>query len=121
MKLCKLSDIVFTLAIVAGCLLVWAILQTAPAGERLVVTLDGKKIASLPLNEDAEFTVRGEYSNVIRIKDGKAFVLDSDCPNKTCRKEGSIWKNGQSIICAPNKMTATVEGGRKGDVDAVTQ
>jgi hypothetical protein len=121
MKLFKWSDIVFTVAVAAVSLVVWAVLDTAPVGERLVVTLDGKVIATLPLDRDADFTVQGEYTNVIRIKDGKAFMLDTDCPNKICQKEGSIEKTGQSIICAPNKMTASIEGGGEGDVDAVTQ
>lgn len=121
MKLFKWSDIVFTLTVVAVSLLVWGMMQSSPAGERVVVTLDGKEIASLPLDRDTEFIVRGEYTNVIQIKDGVAFILDTDCPNKICLKEGSIHKNGQSIICAPNKMAATIEGGREGDVDAITQ
>ena len=83
--------------------------------------LNGKEIASLPLDRDADFTVQGEYTNVIRIRDGEAFVLQTDCPNRTCLKEGGISKNGQSIVCAPNKMIAAVEGGGEGDVDAITQ
>lgn len=121
MKLVKRSDVVFTLVIVAASLLVWALLQTAPAGERLVVTLDGNEIASLPLDQDTEFTVRGEYTNVLVIRGGEAFVLDTDCPNNTCRKEGSIYKKGQTIVCAPNKMIAVITGSGEGDVDAITQ
>lgn len=121
MKLFKPGDIIFTLVIVAVSVLVWAIFQNAPAGEMVVVTLDGKEIASLPLAQDAEFTVRGEYTNILEIRDGKAFILDTDCPNKTCQKEGSIQKNGQSIVCAPNKMSAVIQGGGEGEVDAITQ
>lgn len=121
MKLVKRSDVAFTLVIVAASLLVWALLQTAPAGERLVVMLNGSEIASLPLDQDTEFIVRGEYTNVLEIRGGKAFILDTDCPNKTCQKEGSIQKNGQTIVCAPNKMIAVIAGGEEGDVDAITQ
>ncbi len=121
MKLFKKSDIIFTAAIVAVALAVWGLFAAAPAGERAVIMLDGKQIASLPLDEDTIYTVRGEYTNVLEVKDGQIFVRGTDCPNQICKKEGAISKDGQTIVCAPNKMTVTITGGEEGGVDAITQ
>lgn len=121
MKLFKRSDIVFTAVIVAAALAIWGVFAAAPQGERAVVMLDGKQIASLPLDVDTTYTVRGEYTNVLEVKDGEIFVADTDCPNQICRKEGAISRAGQSIVCAPNKMTVTVTGGEGDGVDAITQ
>jgi len=121
MKLIKRSDIIFTAAVVAAALLIWGWTATAPRGERALVMLEGREIASLPLDTDTVYTVRGEYTNVLEVKDGEVFVADTDCPNKTCQKEGAISRAGQTIVCAPNKMTVTVTGGEEGGVDAITQ
>lgn len=121
MKLFKRSDIVFTAVIVAAALIIWGLFAGAPAGKYAVVMLDGKEIASLPLDEDTVYTVRGEYTNVLRIADGEVFVEETDCPNKICQKEGAISKSGQNIVCAPNRMTVTITGGERSEVDAITQ
>jgi hypothetical protein len=121
MKLFKRSDIIFTVAIAAAALIIWGLFAAAPLGERAVIMLDGKQIASLWLDEDTIYTVRGEYTNVLEVKDGVIFVWESDCPNQICVKEGAISKSGQAIVCAPNKMTVTITGGEEGGVDAITQ
>ncbi len=121
MKLFKWSDIVFTAVIVAAALIIWGLLAVAPAGKYAVVMLDGAEIASLPLDKDTVYTVRGEYTNVLQIEDGEIFVVETDCPNKICQKEGAISRSGQSIVCAPNRMTVTITGGEGGGVDAITQ
>ena len=121
MKLFKRSDIVFTAVIVAAALVIWGLLSAAPLGERAIVMLDGEQIASLPLDEDTVYIVRGKYTNVLEVRDGEIFVVETDCPNKICQKEGAISKAGQSIVCAPNRMTVTIAGGEGGGVDAITQ
>lgn len=121
MKLFKKSDLIFTAAVAVAGLLVWALMLTAPQGKQLIITLGGKQIVSLPLEQDGEFVVHGQYDNVIQISGGRAFVLYTTCPNKACQKSGSVSKNGQSIVCAPNQMAATVSGGSEGGVDAVSE
>ena len=57
----------------------------------------------------------------LEVKDGEIFVWESDCPNQICVREGAVSRAGQTIVCAPNKMTVTVTGGEEGGVDAITQ
>lgn len=45
----------------------------------------------------------------IEIKDSKARILESDCPNKICIKTGWIDSCGQSAVCVPNKTAVSIE------------
>ena len=121
MKWFKWSDVLFTAILIAAALLLWVVFQTSSAGGQAVIKLDGKQIAVLPLQSDSIYIVQGEYTNVIEIKDGLVFVRETDCPNKICQKQGSIQKNGQSIVCVPNKMTVVIIGGEEATVDAITE
>jgi hypothetical protein len=45
-------------------------------------------------------------------------MIDADCPDKLCEKQGKISKNGQSIICLPNKIVIKINSDTDTDVDA---
>lgn len=78
--------------------------RTKRAGGSAEVYMDGKKIHTLSLSEDAEVTVTGEYTNVISVRDGKICVLKSDCPGGDCVHTGAIFNEGMIIVCLPNRM-----------------
>lgn len=46
--------------------------------------------------------------NVVRISDGEASMTEASCPDKLCEHEGRISKNGETIICLPNRVVLTV-------------
>lgn len=114
----SVSDIVFTVAVVAAALLVWFLLVSGSAGQSVVIRMDGKIIAELPLNADAEFSAEGSYTNVFKISGGSVRVEHTDCPSGQCARAGAISAPGASLVCAPNHVSATVTGG--GGVDALT-
>ena len=45
--------------------------------------------------------------NTIEIKDSKAGIVFSDCPDKRCVKQG--FSNTMPIICMPNKLVLRFE------------
>ncbi len=47
--------------------------------------------------------------NTVKIENGKAYMLDSDCKNKICINTGKISNSGESVICLPNKVIIEVE------------
>lgn len=75
------------------------------------------------LNKDNRIICHGPVGEtVIQIKDGKARVLRSDCPNQICVKSGVIDKAGQIVVCIPNKVILKIEGDRRMDpFDVVTE
>jgi hypothetical protein len=74
-----------------------------------------------PLREDRQVTVPGPLGEeLIDIKDGKAFVESSPCPNKICIQQGKISKPGQWIACLPNKVFIRITGTSGDGVDAIS-
>lgn len=118
-RLVKPSDVVFTAVIVAVCILVWFFALPQGGGDTVVVRMDGELIASLPLGQDTEYEIAGEYTNILEIKDGSVRITYTDCPNHQCEKTGGISAAGSAIVCAPNHVSITIDGKGAG-VDAVT-
>lgn len=75
---------------------------------RAEIYQDGVLIKTLPLSADAEFTVSGEYTNVITVRGGKVAVTEADCPGEDCVLSG--WTNtpGRSLVCLPNRVEVRV-------------
>jgi hypothetical protein len=61
--------------------------------------------------QDAEelVTVPGPLGDtVVKLEDGKAWVLSSPCMNQTCVAAGTIRGHGQWIACLPNKVLVSI-------------
>lgn len=80
------------------------------SGKTAAVYLNGKLIRELPLDRDNEFIVEDVYTNHIVVKDGEAFIEDSDCPGNDCVHSGAIHEAGRSIVCLPNRVEIRIEG-----------
>lgn len=89
----------------------------ADAG-RVTVKVDGKVTGSYSLDKNQKIEINNG-SNTLLIKDGKASMLEADCPDKLCVHQRAISKYHESIICLPNKVVAEVTGGDNGDYDAI--
>ena len=62
---------------------------------------------TFPLDKDAEIPLD---CLTVRISDGKVWVTDANCPDKTCEHTGKISRAGQSIVCLPNGVTVSISG-----------
>lgn len=87
-------------------------------GARVLITVGGKKYGSYDLSKDQTIDIHG--TNTLKIKAGKAFMTEATCPDKLCVQHKPISKDGESIICLPNRVVVTIEGGKERDLDAVT-
>ena len=83
-----------------------------------VVTVDGTEIARYPLSRDGTF-VLNEGSNTLVIENGEAWVSEANCPDKLCMGFGKISKNGEIIVCLPNRLIVMIEGGEASEIDAI--
>ncbi len=96
-------------------------MRAGEAGQGLVtVTVDGYEEGTYDLSETQTVSIHGG-SNILEIKDGAADMVEADCPDKLCVHQKAISKNGESIICLPNKVVVTVEGSEERDYDAIAQ
>lgn len=74
----------------------------------LVVTVNNReyKRFSLGKNMIGEIIdIDTEYGhNKIEIGDGKARIIESDCPDHLCERQGWISKPGHIAVCLPNRL-----------------
>lgn len=93
-------------------------------GDVVEVYSQSKLIKKVPLDTDTEFEVKiDNHVNVIRVENGFVFMLDADCPDKLCKKQGKIRNSGETIICLPNKIVIRIEAEKQNSdvVDAKAQ
>lgn len=96
----------------------FALHAAAAAGVTVEVRLDGELLFSCPLEQDAVYTVQGDYTNTVTVRDGKAAVTASDCPGADCVHSGWIDAAGRAVICLPNRMELRLAGAAE-DVDII--
>ncbi|MBF0518884.1 MAG: NusG domain II-containing protein [Nitrospirae bacterium] len=87
-------------------------------GAVVKIEVNNKLLYRYPLNEDRRIHL--EFMD-IEVKGGRVAVIDADCPNKLCVKQGFIDRG--AIICLPNRTVITVEENgkdKRGVVDATT-
>ena len=123
----KKNDIVLIaiiLAVTAVCLLGMRIWQknNTNGNAVAVVTIDGDVYGEYPLSED--YTERIEFPdgsyNVLTIKDGFAKVSEASCPDQICVHHNRIKYSEETIVCLPNKLVVTVQGGEDNGIDVST-
>ncbi|MCR5482051.1 MAG: NusG domain II-containing protein [Clostridia bacterium] len=84
-------------------------------GAYAVVTIDGEKVMSLPLDEDTKVLIgEGEKTNLLVIKDGKASIKEASCPDHICVRTGEICHEGETIVCLPHRLVVSISGGDEG-------
>lgn len=92
-------------------------------GEVAVITVDGDVFGTYSLDEPQTISItdeNGEVTNTAVISDGEIYMDDADCPDKLCVKQGTIHGAGRSIICLPNRVVISVEGGGS-DYDSIAE
>ncbi len=83
------------------------------AGTGVVVCVNGEETVRYSLLQNGAYSLNGG-TNVLVIEDGAAFIVEADCPDGLCIKQGKIRYAGQCLTCLPNKLTVTVYGGEDG-------
>lgn len=90
-------------------------------GNTVVVYREGKKIQELPLNDDGEILIENNYTNKLEVKNGKAAIVESDCPGMDCVHSGWIKEKGRSLVCLPNRVEIRIEGEAESEVDFIVR
>ena len=104
------NDVIFILVLLVAVSALGAIYFFAREdGNTVTITVDGELFAEYPLDEDRTVEIRiGENLNVLVIENGKAYVSEASCPDGICSAHKPIYREGESIICLPNKVVVTV-------------
>lgn len=87
-----------------------------------VVYLDGEEWGRYPLSKDTEVEIRqeGDHYNILQIREGKADITAASCPDRICVNHRPVNRQGESLVCLPNRVAVEVENGMESEVDADT-
>lgn len=110
-----LADIILvsSLLLVALSVLIFMNL-TREQGAVARVSVDGVTVAEYPLSINGKYTLNGG-TNVLVIDGGYAYLVYSECPDKTCVLGNGIHGNkisynGERIVCLPNRVMIEIVG-----------
>ena len=104
----KRADIILIAGILIVAIVVFAVVKlTQKQGSFAVIAVDGVEIQEISLSKDGVYTLNGG-TNTLEVRDGRAHMVDADCPDKLCMYMGYIDSEGQAIICLPNRLTVVV-------------
>lgn len=101
-----IAALVVIIAVAAACLYLFS-----AEGDTVSVSVDGEVIATYPLAVDRVEEIRTGEDGVNRlvIKDGKAYIETASCPDGICVDHRPIHREGESIVCLPNKVVITIQ------------
>lgn len=98
------------------------LLFTRQDGGLVRVQIDSETVMELPLGQDTRIALGEDgHANTLVIRDGTAQVVEADCPDQVCVRQGAVRYAGESIVCLPHKLVITIEGGQTGGVDGATK
>lgn len=117
------ADVVLVGVFAAVCLAAFFLFFLRGEGASVVVTRDGEVIGRYRLSEDRTVEIAdasGRVTNVLVIAGGRADMTEADCPDRLCVRQRAIQRAGESLVCLPNRVVVTVEGGKE-ELDGIAQ
>lgn len=89
-------------------------------GDWVVIDLDRKEIAWLPLSGERVIPVKGRLGiTEVVIHNGRVRIRHSPCKNKICIKSGPIQYADRLVACIPNRVVVRIAGKPHRGLDAV--
>ena len=119
MKRIYINDFVLNVVVVLLCIATPVVLFFTGRNEEktAVISYDGKTEKTISLDEECVYKTHGVE---IKVENGQAFVIYSDCPDGLCMRMKKAKNSGDSIICVPNRVSIKIVGqARKDGADIV--
>ena len=104
------NDVIFIASLLLVVLVFACVLFfSAEEGNTVRVTVDGRLFGEYSLLENKTVEiVNGDGYNLLIIEDGKARVEEASCPDGICSSHRPVSRDGESIICLPNKVVIEI-------------
>lgn len=91
-------------------LVAWPLMR-GPEGARVIVERDGRVLFSAPLDTHRRVSLDGPYGpTVVLVEQGQVRIESSSCPRHLCQRQGSIQRQGQMLVCLPNRLLVRICG-----------
>jgi hypothetical protein len=111
--------LIFIVLAVAGLIFWWHNQIYSETGETVKVIIDNETMGTYSLQKN-QIIELNQGTNVLSIYGGKVKMESANCPDQICVNHSMISKNGENIVCLPNKIVVEIISKKSdGDVDAV--
>lgn len=92
-------------------------------GDKVIVSVNGETVSKYSLSEDGKYLITGYNGgeNILLIENGKASIVDADCPDGLCVKQKAISSQNETICCLPNRVIVEVTSDNENEVDAIAR
>jgi len=108
--------VIILAVLVAAGIGVWT--ATKPKGDVVVIHKGDKIVETIDLSKVETPREIDLDTNVVCVEKDGVSMKSAKCPDKICVLTGKIDKDGEAIICAPNKIMVEFQGKDNG-IDAV--
>lgn len=105
----KKKEIIFFAAVLIIAAVLWIGMKVFRQNKdygSIQITVNGREYGTYSLGKDQVISIN--ETNVCEIKDGRATMIEANCPDQLCMSQPSITAEGGFIICLPN--TVFIEG-----------
>ena len=117
-KLLTVRDILIIVSILGLALGAYLFLRASDEASCAVITADGTELDRIQLYPDGQYDYPQIPGMVFTVRDGAVSVTESGCHDRVCVRTGAVSRRGEAVICVPNRVTVTIEGGGN-DLDVV--
>ncbi|MBQ7507325.1 MAG: NusG domain II-containing protein [Lachnospiraceae bacterium] len=93
-------------------------------GDSVTVEVDGVSVGTWSLKEEQEIPIKnsdGRVTNTLKIENGTAKMIDASCPDHLCMNQKAVSREGETIVCLPNKVVVSVQSKKEKELDAVAR
>ena len=124
-KLFKAWDIIIILILLIFVFIFFMVFGSNNKGNIAVITKDNSEIYRIKLSEvknPYEIKLNDEYNVIIKVENDGISFIHSDCPDKVCVNTGKIFKQNQTAVCLPAKVSVKIISSKESIdiIDAVT-
>lgn len=87
------------------------------------IIADGTSYGSYNLSDTATIPIKVDatVTNTLQIENGKAKMIEANCPDKLCIHQNAISKQGETIVCLPNRIVVEIKGNETSDLDSISR
>lgn len=116
------DKILFCILLLSAILSLYFIVPADSDAEFVSIRVQGVEQAKLPLSKNKLLTLAGAAGEAtIEIKNGQVRIVASDCPQQICVKTGRIKRQGEIIVCVPNRIIVHITGNHDNNFNVVTE
>ena len=110
----KKRDLLLIGAALIAALALYLVSQISAGGgaATVVVTIDGEEAYKWPLAVENTYEVRQEDGsvNTIRVEGGAVRMLEANCRDGLCIRQGRMKNAAKTIVCLPHRLVVRISG-----------